>query len=93
MGKRKLKKALNRQQREQQQAAAKAHVEKCLAMIEEVRNREIPLCVSVEEIFAARTRAGGWTRETLAGWGISWPPRHGWIERLSNGVQDVEWTD
>jgi hypothetical protein len=34
------------------------------------------------EIEAARTPAGGWTRATLASWGISWPPARGWRERL-----------
>lgn len=70
-----------------------AHVEKCLAMIEEVRKREIPLTVTKREILAARTRAGGWTRETLAQWGVSWPPRAGWIDRLINGVREEIWDD
>lgn len=37
---------------------------------------------SPEEIDAARTAAGGWTRETLAGWGVPWPPPKGWRARL-----------
>lgn len=28
---------------------------------------------TAEQIEAARTPAGGWTRETLAAWGVSWP--------------------
>jgi hypothetical protein len=31
-----------------------------------------------EEIMAARSAAGGWTRETLASWGVPWPPPAGW---------------
>lgn len=89
MGSRKQKKALNRQQRE----AKREHVEKCVARAEEVRQREIPLTVSRKEIFAARTPAGGWTRETLSQWGISWPPRSGWIDRLANGIRDEIWDD
>ena len=30
------------------------------------------------EIEAAKTPAGGWTRETLAQWGVPWPPPKGW---------------
>lgn len=40
------------------------------------------------EIEAARTENGGWTREQLAEWGVSWPPPNGWkkalIERSSH---------
>lgn len=35
-----------------------------------------------EIIMAARTPRGGFTKETLAGWGIAWPPRKGWIDEL-----------
>jgi hypothetical protein len=34
------------------------------------------------EIIAARTNAGGWTRETLARWGVPWPPPKGWRRAL-----------
>ncbi|RXR21563.1 hypothetical protein EQW78_17790 [Oerskovia turbata] len=37
------------------------------------------------EIDAARTPAGGWTRATLAGWGVPWPPPKGWREALIHG--------
>ena len=37
---------------------------------------------TAEEIEAARTPAGGWTRATLAGWGVPWPPPKGWRKRL-----------
>lgn len=41
--------------------------------------------VSAEEIEAAKTPAGGWTREVLAGWGVPWPPPTGWRKRLTAG--------
>lgn len=33
---------------------------------------------TLEEIEAARTPGGGWTREQLAAWGVEWPPHPGW---------------
>lgn len=44
-----------------------------------------PAPVSEAEIMAARTPKGAWTRATLAGWGVSWPPLKGWKERLIMG--------
>lgn len=38
---------------------------------------------TLAEIEAARTPAGGWTRETLASWGVSWPPKKGWKRQLT----------
>lgn len=38
-----------------------------------------------QEIDAARAHAGGWTRETLAKWGVPWPPPKGWRKRLIGG--------
>jgi hypothetical protein len=35
-----------------------------------------------KEIEEAKTSAGGWTRETLARWGVSWPPPKGWKKAL-----------
>lgn len=35
-----------------------------------------------EEILAARTAQGGWTKAQLAEWGVPWPPPEGWKERL-----------
>lgn len=35
-----------------------------------------------EEIEAAKTANGGWTREQLEKWGVSWPPTKGWKQRL-----------
>jgi hypothetical protein len=37
---------------------------------------------SRDEVMAARTRSGGWTKEILARWGIEWPAQSGWIDRL-----------
>lgn len=42
--------------------------------------------VSEAAILAARTPKGGWTRATLAGWGVAWPPPKGWKERLLKGL-------
>lgn len=41
---------------------------------------------STTEIEASKTQAGGWTRETLASWGVSWPPPPGWRSALERGV-------
>jgi len=37
---------------------------------------------SPNEIEAQRTARGGFTKATLAQWGIEWPPPKGWMERL-----------
>lgn len=34
--------------------------------------------MTAEEIEAAMTPKGGWTRDTLAKWGVPWPPPKGW---------------
>lgn len=39
---------------------------------------------SPEEIEAARTAAGGWTRDQLAAWGVAWPAPKGWKKQLTN---------
>ncbi len=38
-----------------------------------------------EEIEAGKSPAGGFTRQQLAAWGVSWPPKKGWKEDLLNG--------
>ena len=38
--------------------------------------------VTEEMIEDAKTESGGWTKETLAGWGVPWPPPKGWKEQL-----------
>ncbi|WP_078948397.1 hypothetical protein [Streptomyces noursei] len=42
----------------------------------------MPVLPSPEEIYAARTEKGAWTRATLAEWGIPWPPVKGWKDEL-----------
>ncbi|EEW57127.1 hypothetical protein SCH4B_4384 [Ruegeria sp. TrichCH4B] len=42
-------------------------------------NRSIP---SPDEVEKAKTQSGGWKRETLQNWGVSWPPPKGWRARL-----------
>lgn len=41
--------------------------------------------ISLEEINAARGENGGWTKATLARWGIGWPPPKGWKDALVAG--------
>ena len=41
--------------------------------------------VTNEEIEAGRTAKGGFTRATMASWGVSWPPPHGWRDALLKG--------
>ena len=38
--------------------------------------------LTAEEIEAGRSVCGGWTRATLAAWGVPWPPPAGWQRRL-----------
>jgi hypothetical protein len=35
-----------------------------------------------QEIDAARSKRGGWTRAQLAEWGVPWPPPRRWKRRL-----------
>ncbi|MEU4178025.1 hypothetical protein [Streptomyces sp. NPDC026589] len=37
---------------------------------------------SPDEVAAAQTPDGGWTKKQLAEWGIPWPPPHGWRRYL-----------
>lgn len=39
--------------------------------------------VTLEEINAARTPRGGWTRKQLEAWGLEWPVKSGWVRRLT----------
>lgn len=41
-----------------------------------------PAAVTEQEIEAAWTPAGGWTRQQLAAWGLPWPPPRGWKDEL-----------
>jgi hypothetical protein len=45
--------------------------------------------VTREEIDAARTPKGSWTKARLAQWGVPWPPPGGWRDRL---IRDGHWT-
>jgi hypothetical protein len=44
--------------------------------------------VTREEIEAKRTPNGGFTRQTLAEWGVSWPPPKNWLKNLISGKTD-----
>jgi hypothetical protein len=41
--------------------------------------------ITEQEIEEKKTASGGWTRETLAGWGVPWPPPRGWRKALIAG--------
>lgn len=36
-----------------------------------------------QEIKARRTNSRGFTKETLAEWGVAWPPMKGWLKELN----------
>lgn len=42
--------------------------------------------VTAEEIEAAKTPKGAWTRAQLAQWGVPWPPPKGWKQALIAGT-------
>jgi hypothetical protein len=42
------------------------------------------------EVEAGRSAAGGFTRKTIAGWGVPWPPPAGWLRAL---LRDEEGSD
>ena len=43
--------------------------------------------ISEEEILAARSPKGSWTKKTLAQWGVPWPPPSGWKATiLTHGI-------
>lgn len=43
------------------------------------------MAMTEEEIEAGRSPAGGFTKKTLAKWGVPWPPPKGWREALMDG--------
>lgn len=45
-----------------------------------------PLKLTAEQIDAAKSPKGGWTRATLAQWGVPWPPPSGWRKALIAGA-------
>lgn len=50
--------------------------------------------VTRDELEQAKTAAGGYTREQLAAWGVSWPPPKGWKKKIltSNESPHLELT-
>ncbi len=40
------------------------------------------IIITEEEIELCKTQKGGWTKETLAQWGVPWPPPKGWKKTL-----------
>jgi hypothetical protein len=42
--------------------------------------------LTLDEIEAGKSQRGGWTRTTLAGWGVPWPPPKGWKDQLLAGT-------
>jgi hypothetical protein len=46
--------------------------------------------VSPDEIWQKRTAAGGWTKATLAEWGVAWPPPAGWKRRLEQAWYEAQ---
>lgn len=50
------------------------------------------LPLTLAEIDAAKTPAGGWTKEQLASWGVPWPPRGGWKRRLLQSAREAQRT-
>lgn len=45
---------------------------------------------TADDIETAKTPRGGWSRETLAAWGVPWPPPSGWRRRLEHGDDFLE---
>jgi hypothetical protein len=41
-----------------------------------------PVKLTMEEVEAGRSPRGGWSADTLAAWGVPWPPPKGWLQRL-----------
>ena len=41
--------------------------------------------VTDEQIEAAKSARGGWTKNTLAAWNVPWPPPKGWRRALRTG--------
>jgi hypothetical protein len=49
--------------------------------------------VSEQEIEDSKTARGSWTRAQLESWGVAWPPKAGWKERLTRGERDFDPVD
>lgn len=48
------------------------------------------LRITLEEIEARKTENGGWTKDTLAQWGVPWPPKKGWKADLIKRSLEAE---
>jgi len=46
---------------------------------------QAPLKLTEAEIEAGKSDKGGFTKETLAAWGVPWPPPSGWRKKLLRG--------
>ena len=46
--------------------------------------------LSREEVEAARSPKGGFTRAQLAVWGVAWPPAKGWLSALTKEPRPVK---
>lgn len=53
-------------------------------------DNETMVAVTPEDIEAAKSPNGGWSRETLAAWGVPWPPPKGWKQSLT-ASQGCDW--
>lgn len=49
-----------------------------------------PHLPSSDEVDAARSPAGGWSKAQLAAWGVPWPPPKGWRAELVRRWQDAQ---
>jgi hypothetical protein len=78
MGNKHSKKTLKRW--EKQKVKRQLEADRCAEIAAESRLAgNVP---TYDEIMAARTGSCGWKRETLAMWGLDWPPPKGWIDSL-----------
>ena len=46
------------------------------------------ILLTEEEIEAGKSARGGWTRATLAAWGVPWPPPKGWKRKLLGQAEE-----
>lgn len=49
-----------------------------------------PSTPSPDEVTAACTEKGGWTKDQLAAWGVPWPPPKGWRTELEERWRDEQ---
>lgn len=45
--------------------------------------------ITKQEIESKKTKNGGYTKATLAEWGVSWPPKQGWKAKLIKDGYEV----